>query len=915
MKQFLMIILFTATLYPYLLTDKLPKETTQLIESFECFSKDDRTIIYAYVLAHKYRMNHINDREALVKGDLDYWRLWHLVSDMEHECKLNYQFSGLIEETILATEEDKKIHKKLSWLEGSINTDGSSELSARMRKYDKKLRQRILDNPPQYTVLNKSQNMEDYDLKPLKNYTPYTIPKNIYEQIKNKKITSNQKDILFRDAYLAEEMIRAYDKPELRHKFYQEMLYLDECKKMDGYYLRMDFYPNFKRKLSRRVVTSGTGYYPLKTEFLPKEVESYCEHNITKMKLSTFVPKQEIKSKKKVKKAVAKLENLKKFLSRYDKDTTKKKYANEYLSLMKKLLESSSNGTPNVESLKLLRLKNCLVSDNDKEDFALIMARVKDFRLEGLKETFYANIFNSQRWWYMTIRMKIDAEGESYKMKHFFDCNQTLFALQNTSSIKNKSLKKKKKIAFNAKQRRDAYWLNDEILKNYAAIFENKPTTIIDNRKAIEVGLISKKNIDENGNIKIYFGDKFLISGMPKGGISLTYYGIPKGKQCTDFIQSHSLNNSIHFNNKTYDGLDYIILNTYKIKLDHYAYKYVQKLCGEEDNNTISFVKESTVKEYKYKGKKLGSSYDNVTLLKSMDYRGSDIEMSPDNKVFAITTEAKLFDTKTLSLIMNLDSGGGSDIRLAFSSDNHWLMVGNYHNFFSVWDMNKLSKYHKIKTERNGGNSSFIFLSDNHTIATQLGTKVYFIDINTQKILSILKPNWKERLKKYPTGILSMTYCKEKKELYLGSGIGKIEIWNIADINNPKYIGLLENEYIRRITVLKIDPKDNNILISGDKKGIKFWDIKKRKIIRELIPDAYNEFKNISISDDYHYLIATGSNAYIWDLSDGVQLDILSGGGTDMAEDMIFLPQTHKFITIGGGSVNMPHMHLWEIKN
>jgi len=263
---------------------------------------------------------------------------------------------------------------------------------------------------------------------------------------------------------------------------------------------------------------------------------------------------------------------------------------------------------------------------------------------------------------------------------------------------------------------------------------------------------------------------------------------------------------------------------------------------------------------------------------------------------------------------MNLDSGGGSDIRLSFSKDNHWLAVGNYYNFVSVWNIQKYSKYHKMKTEKNSGNSSFVFLSDNTTIATQLGTMVYLMDVNSQKTHSILKPKWKERSKRYPTGILSMTYSKENSELYLGGGVGKIEIWNIKDINYPKYIGFFEDKRTRRVSVLKIDPKDNNILISGDNKGIAFWDIKKKKIVRRLIPDAYTEFKNIAISDDYRYLIATGGDAYIWNLSDGIQVDILSGGGTDKAEDVIFLPQSYRFITIGGGSVGMPHMHLWEIK-
>ena len=911
MKQIFTFFLLFTLLFSAKYTDKLPLESKQLIDSFDCFSKDDKILMGAYLLALKYRIDNVDKREELVKTELDYWRLWHIVSDIERKCKLYYQFDDILEETLIHTNEDRKKLKKLRRVEGSIHVDGASEFSAKMDKYDVVLRKIILLDPPKYTVLSKNPDMPDYDLRMLKKYHKKSIPKNIFDKIEQMKITPLQKDLLRREAYLREEMIRNYDKPKKRKEMKQEVLYLEACQKELQLYANGEFLHNFKRKLANRSIM--TQYYGLKKEFLPKEIESYCEHNITKMKLTTFIPKIDKKKKTQKKKLNIKLENLTTFLKKYNSDSTKKKYAQEYLTLMKEELYKNLTPTPSLESLKLLRLKNCLVHGNDKEDFALIMARVKDFRIEGIKERFYSNIFNSQRWWTMTIKMKIDAEGETPEMKHFFDCNQTLLT-PGKMPIKTKMKEAKTKSHFTEKQRRDAYWLNNEILKYYAVTFENKPTPDINNKKAIEMGLVSKKNIDKNGKIKISIGDKFLIGGMPNGGISLTYYGVPKGKLCTDFIQSHSLNNTIHFNGKTYDGLDYIMLNDHKIKLDHYVYKHVEKLCKEEDNNTISFVKETTVQQHKYKGKKLGSSYDNVTLLKSMDYRGSDIEISPDKKLFAITTEAKLFDTKTLSLIMNLDSGGGNDIRLAFSSDNHWLAVGNYYNFVSVWDMQNLSKYHKIKTERNSGNSSFIFLPDNRTIATQLGTMVHFIDVNTQKTLSTLKPKWKERSKRYPTGILSMAYSKKNKELYIGGGAGKIEIWDIADINNPKYVGFFEDKRTRRVSVLTIDPKNSNILIAGDNKGIKFWDIKKKKVVRTLVPDAYNEFKNIVISDDYRYLIASGGNAQLWDLSNGKQVDILSGGGTDQAEDVIFLPQSHKFITIGGGSVGMPHMHLWEIK-
>jgi len=631
MKYIFTVLLLSTLLFSAKFADELPAESKLLLDSFECFSKDDKMMSIAYLLALKYRIDNVDTREALVKTELDYWRLWHIQSDIEQQCKLYYKFDDIMEDTLVQSDEDRKKLKKLRRVEGSIHVDGASESSAKMDKYDAVLRKIILLDPPKYKVLPKNPDMPDYDLNTLKTYPKKSIPQNIFDQIEKMKITVPQKDLLKREAYIKEEMIRHYDKPEKRKVLKQEMLYLEACQKELQLYANDEFYHNFKRKLARRSIM--TQYYGLKNEFLPKEIEAYCEHTITKMKWITFIPKKELKKKIKKKKLNIKLENLTAFLKKYDSDSKKKKYAQEYLSLMKQELYKNSTPTPSLESLKLLRLKNCLVKGNNKEDFALIMSRVKDFRIEGIKERFYSNIFNSQRWWHMTIKMKMDAEGETPEMKHFFDCNQTLLT-PGKIPMKTKIKKTKTKSRAIETQRRDAYWLNNEILKHYAVTFENKPTPLLDNKKAIDVGLISKKNIDKNGNIKISIGDKFLIEGMPKGGIRLTYYAVPKGKLCTDFIQSHSLNNTIHFNGKTYDGLDYIMLNDHKIKLDHYVYKHVEKLCKEEDNNTISFVKERTVKQHKYKGKKLGSSYDNVTLVKSMNYRGSDIEMSPDKKLF-----------------------------------------------------------------------------------------------------------------------------------------------------------------------------------------------------------------------------------------------------------------------------------------
>ena len=108
MKQILFLFFFSTSLFSFYVSDSLPKETVQIVDSFDCFSKDDKTVLYTYVLALKYRMDHVEDRDALVKSDLEYWRLWHLASDIESKYELMklddlYNFS------------DKLINKALSF--------------------------------------------------------------------------------------------------------------------------------------------------------------------------------------------------------------------------------------------------------------------------------------------------------------------------------------------------------------------------------------------------------------------------------------------------------------------------------------------------------------------------------------------------------------------------------------------------------------------------------------------------------------------------------------------------------------------------------------------------------------------------------------------------------------------------------
>ena len=236
-----------------------------------------------------------------------------------------------------------------------------------MSKYDKMLLKLLLLDPPEYKVLKKNPSLHDYNLSILKNDARMSMSKDIYNELEKRDLKGIRKDLLFRYVLLQEERRRNYDSPEKRRDIEQELIYLAKCQEHYQNYLQIPYKGSFIRKLADRV-SSSTSFYPaLKREFLPKEIEDYCEHNITKTEVTTYIPTKEIVIKQKEVKVVPKLKNLAEFLKQFKSDPVKKKYANEYLSLMKSQLEKKSTSIPNMESLKLLRLKSCLVAKNDKK--------------------------------------------------------------------------------------------------------------------------------------------------------------------------------------------------------------------------------------------------------------------------------------------------------------------------------------------------------------------------------------------------------------------------------------------------------------------------------------------------------------------------------------------------------------------
>jgi WD40 repeat protein len=889
-------------------SDKLPLESKQFIDSFSCFSSEEKEMLYYYLLALKYRIEHVDQRDALIDTELDYWRLWHIVSDMENRCRLHYRFDKILEETLLQNEKEKERLKRLRRVEGSIHVDGASEFSEKMRRYDKKLQKKILSNPPKFHLMPKGKHKPDYNLTALKHYPPKSIPKNIYDQIEKMHATPHQKEILRRVAYLKEEMIRNYDQPQRRKRLEQELLYLSECQKRDGIYTRGEFYHNFKRKLASRVI--ATRDYSLKYEFLPLEIASYCEHNITHTELKPFVPQKDPLLQTNATKKVIRLKHLTAYLKQYENNPKKKKYAAAYLSLMKRLLQKESAALPNIDALKLLRLKSCLVGDNDDEDFKLIFSRVKDFRIEGLKERFYGNIFYSQLWWKTTINMKKEAEGDSPELAHFFDCNATQL-LPFHADLHSKEVTLNPQKTFSVTDMRNGIKHKDKILKHYAYLFENIPTPDLNNTKAIKHGLISKQWIGKGGKIKTPFGKNVIIEGMPKGGIKLTYTGIPKGKLCTDFIQINK-NDVIFFNQKSYDGIDYIMVNDDKIKLDHFIYKHLQRVCNKKENNTVSFIREMPIKEHINQPKSLDSAFDRVKSIQTIDllrYEPNGAAFLPGVEHFMISgSVAKLYDTNVLSNVKKLPGKLENSFSAAISPDGKYLAVGRYGSDIHIWDIIR-EKFVKTIKQKGIGKPK-LFLPDSKTLLVT-GEKISFINIENEKNIATIKPHNIANFQKYNRmRIDALAISPDGTILCMGGNKGVIERWQIkrshsgADLT-VSYIDTIEAG-LREIGALLFDKhRKDTLIIASRKKQVKFYDTRAKRIIQTYEADGFMGAKEIVISDDSEYMLITGDHgAFLWKLGTKEQYDIINGnkivGG-------IFLKNSSKFILMA------KEVKIWKV--
>lgn len=925
MKYFKWILLLVAWSIMALGADfanRLPVETKQLVESFDCFSKRDKMALYSYALALQYRMDHIKDRKALEHGDLDYWRLFGMVSDVANKCELD-NLRSVIDGILTPTPDLKKLLKRLHWVESGLpQKDGWSESSKRMSAYDKKLLDSIMAHPPKWTFALKNPYLHDYNLTALKKVPKRALPKNAVTLIdiatnNNSKI----KKTLTNLHWIYEQMVKFYDKPKVRLKLAQQKAWVDAC--LSRYQARGRGFIkwNFRRALASSLVLHND-YYPVRSDFLPKELDTYCEHNIINVHLASYALPKDKPVKRAQKSKKIRFDKTKALLKKFASSGASVKKYQEYLNLSLKMLDG--NGKDLVGGLKLIRLRNCFQNEDKKRLKIFFNTLKEEAQREEIKSEFNNRVLRPQMWWFTTIGMLIKQNGETKELKYFFDCNATQMTLKPRKRV-NVS-----KRAVESSRRASIYKITsqrDEILKYYVATFVGKPTSDMSNEKAIKSGIVEHKYLDKNGiKIKPIGEVRLKISGMPKGGIKLTYNNIVGEDSCRNMLMGMSFADTIHYNNKRYSGLDYVLIDGAKVKLGRYFNdRYVKRLCAKGKKHTISYVKERTVAKYKYASTPItstGDRYIKKSTIDKLSYKPDGVAVSSSKHYFATSGEhygvrSGLYDASIPAKIDTFPEPMDNAFKLAVSENGDRVIViqGYQVTYWNAKDKSILrtigqdNPLYKMFNLKHISLVSGALFSDNVLIGIdRQNIRLSFIDpLKSKEFLSI-KPHIFIKEGKYRYGgpeIVSYAFSRDRKSLYIGTNRNTIEVWKLSRSLfgfgklSAKFERKIVLDDMHKIAAMLVDSKDaNKLYIVGNRDRIYLYDIAQNKIIKTYISDYYmQETDLVQVSDDGKYLLVTGfGRALVWKTGEPIQWDVFLG---DDLKGATFRPNSNEIITIG----------------
>ncbi len=921
-KKIFLILIWSSALFGLELSKQLPQESVDLINSFDCFSAQDKAILNTYLLLLDYRIEHVDDPDVFEKTDKDYWKLFDVVNDIGDHCDLAYNYDNFLENTLIDTSHKQNKLSRLRRIEGKTHY-----ARAKYDNNDYSLIDQIIQAPPKFSIIPSKTKDDMYNLSTLKNFKDHTIPKKIYDEIISKKLTKKQKNVLLKIAYLKELQIRLYDQVDRQKNIKNELQYLAKCQE---YYhippMQTQLRGNKKRELSLNMQESHSLSTP---SILPNEAIRYCEHNVTDLNISAFVVRSDPKDKiniapqKKIK-----LKHMKKYLKKYANDPKKKKYADRYLMLtMKALGDNYHGGAPSLEGLELLRLDGCL-----GEPAGLHKALSLDIKDEDIKEKYIQRIGRSQMWWLTTIAMKIQQEGGDDKLKHFFDCNNSQSVMKLLSGKKQPRSKQSVSDKVDHEALYEAKELNENIFRYFSKVFYKKSAMKLNTQKAIKAGIVPLKFIrPDHQTIRSPFGGTVSIEGFSTGGIQVIYTHVPKGETCNKFVEELR---DVTFGHERYEGADYVLINKTKVKTGHFLRSYIKKLCLQHKNNTIVYAHKARARKYKYNQKRF-QKIDSIMNQYVSYFRvyGSYRYLRPSlNHRWLLSTtyrQSKYYDIHKIYAPRKLPRMIGHYKGWTISNDGN-VIVASKSNETIKYSNGKASKLNISILDgiiKNNQFKQIQFIDDNKTVIA-IGSKgqvVILYDVKRDKLLTSFIPHLVNKAKEFNRKHLkihSLSISPDHNTAYVVSSIysgkAQVEMWQLKSESKkntitPVYVKTLpslSNIPIGAISINKHYPKT---LVVGTKKNVLLYDLDSEKI--QVVFDSggdrsYEDYKHVELSDDGRWILGQKRHyVEVWRKQHpDYPFEVFKGD--DDVQSAFFMPAKHELLIASRRSIS-----LWATKD
>lgn len=597
MKKIFILCVLVIKLFAIENINKLPLETVNLIDSFNCFDERDKSVLYTYALNNEYMISNDTNKTIITGNITRHMTIFHEVLEVTSKCDISfYKYIG---ESMTLTPERHKAFKNANKImnrgpSSNVTNEDKKNVSKEIDLFDKRI-----------DTFKQTDSGIYLDLLSLKTNKD-SIPKRTMAFIKSiNNITDKERNLLFSYANNVEQRIKNYDNPNVRKKLIQEMTLLDACLQNTGYKLE-DSLKTFVKEYPGRNLSYSTARVPqsfielystltpLRKEISkiielnyrynqknlsPKELEDTCG-KLKPPKLSVF--DQGFKEKKKPEYATAKVIN---YISKnYKNDKTKKRlkrYVNLTYLISKHETASFSYG------LEHYQLESCIedtISSSQFKDFNELLDR--SLKKDKLYTSYKNNLDRGATWWVTTLALK-SLENGSDAIFNTYGCKGL-----ETTEAKMKKLKNTKPSGIS-----DAT-IKRIIYEKYIATYLNETDKDINNKIALEKGILFPAWI-KNDKVSSKAGGEIVLSNTKDKGLSLTFKDYPNKELCISLIYSDSVK-KVFYGNVSYKGANIIIINQKEFSLNSLNYQTIQDECNQFEKADISFIKTTKIEPIEY---------------------------------------------------------------------------------------------------------------------------------------------------------------------------------------------------------------------------------------------------------------------------------------------------------------------------